>query len=135
MSKPEGIYMSVDYRVSDAKTGKVLDDASVKFVTVHFFPVGGGPTALIAYCGLAVMPGGMPVGDWLRETMSGRNEDFKSAMSHLNQQLDKTLGWYLKRHKVQLVVNVFVLAGIAASSGDSRTWAEVLMSRAFLDTS
>lgn len=40
MSKREGIYLSVDYRVSNSKTSEVIDDASVKFLTVRCCPTG-----------------------------------------------------------------------------------------------
>ena len=53
MSKPEGIYMSVDFRVSDSKTRECLDYAVVKFLTVQYPPDEGGPTAVFAYTGLA----------------------------------------------------------------------------------
>ena len=33
MSKAEGIYMSADYRVTDARSGRLIDDASTKFLT------------------------------------------------------------------------------------------------------
>jgi hypothetical protein len=33
MSKPEGVYLSSDYRVTDARSGKLIDDASVKFLS------------------------------------------------------------------------------------------------------
>jgi len=49
MSKPEGIYLSVDYRVSNSGTREVIDDESVKFLTVHYPPEHVGPKALIAY--------------------------------------------------------------------------------------
>jgi hypothetical protein len=49
MSKPEGIYLSVDYRVSNSRTREVIDDEPVKFLTVHYPPEHVGPKALIAY--------------------------------------------------------------------------------------
>jgi hypothetical protein len=43
MSKPEGIYLSVDYRVTDSRTGtKLGDHTSVKFLTIHYPPEKGG---------------------------------------------------------------------------------------------
>ena len=36
MSKPEGIYLCVDYRVTDSRTGGVLDDAAPKILQVTF---------------------------------------------------------------------------------------------------
>jgi hypothetical protein len=41
MSKDEGVYLSVDYRVTNASTGEVEDDVVVKFLTVSYPPEGG----------------------------------------------------------------------------------------------
>lgn len=87
MSKPEGIYLSVDYRVTNSQTGKTLDDASVKFLTVHYPPDKVGPKALIAYTGIAQLRDGTSVGDWLRETLRGETEVFDGSMEHLHQRL------------------------------------------------
>ena len=35
MSKDEGVYLSVDYRVANASTGEVEDDAAVKFLSTE----------------------------------------------------------------------------------------------------
>ena len=42
MSKPEGIYLSVDYRVTNQKTHELIDDESVKFLTAHYPPPKSG---------------------------------------------------------------------------------------------
>jgi len=39
MSRPEGVYMSADYRVTDARTEKLIDDSSVKFLSVRHPPM------------------------------------------------------------------------------------------------
>ncbi len=104
MSKPEGIYLSVDYRVS--KNGALVDDASVKFLTVHFPPEKTGPRALIAYTGVAFAPDATPVGDWLMQTMRGQTETFDASMQHLRSRLDRDFGGYLYRHRTPLIVNV-----------------------------
>jgi hypothetical protein len=74
MSKPDGIYMSTDYRVTDYRTGTLVDDSSVKFLTAHYPPDKTGPKALMGYAGLAVLPDGTKTGDWIRETLRGESE-------------------------------------------------------------
>jgi hypothetical protein len=107
MSKPEGIYLSVDYRVS--KNGALVDDASVKFLTVHFPPEKTGPRALIAYTGVAFAPDATPVGDWLMQTMRGQTETFDASMQHLRSRLDRDFGGYLHRRRTPLIVNVLAI--------------------------
>lgn len=88
MSKADGIYMSTDFRVSDARTGELVDDGSVKFLTVHY-PPEGGPRALFGYTGLAILEDGTPVGTWIRETLRGRTEVIDRSMAHLRARLDR----------------------------------------------
>jgi hypothetical protein len=89
MSKAEGIYMSVDYRVTDAKTGALIDDASIKYLRVYYPPYETGPKALLAFTGVARLQTGLPVGDWLRETLRGKSEVFDVSMQHLRQRLNR----------------------------------------------
>ena len=107
MSKAEGIYLSVDYRVTNSQTGETLDDASVKFLTVRYPPDKEGPNALLAYTGIAQLPDGTPVGDWLRETLRGQTEVIDASMQHLHQRLNRDLA----RYRVGLIVNVLVVHG------------------------
>jgi hypothetical protein len=111
MSKPEGIYLSVDYRVTHAQTGACLDDTSVKFLTVHYPPDGAGPKALLAYTGVAEGPDGTPVGDWLRETMRGQNQPFNDSMQHLGARLNRDLSRWLHHYQAPLIVNVLAIEG------------------------
>lgn len=107
MSKPEGIYLSADFRVTERRTGRLIDDAAVKLLNVHFPPLEGGSRALIAYTGLATLPGGLPVGSWLVETMRGESEHPDQAMAHLQQRLNRDIA----PHGVGLIVNALLLEG------------------------
>lgn len=107
MSKPEGIYLSVDYRVTNSQTGEKLDDASVKFLTIHYPPEKEGVKALFTYTGLAQLPDGTPVGDWLRQTLRGQTEVPDVSMHHLHQRLNRDLAGY----RVALIVNVLAVQG------------------------
>jgi len=107
MSKAEGIYMSTDYRVTDARTGKLIDDSSVKFLSVRYPPDDGGPTALFAYTGLAILPDGTPTGTWMRETLRGESELFVTSMAHLQARLDRDIA-HLGH---ALIINVLAVEG------------------------
>jgi hypothetical protein len=110
MTKPEGIYLSVDYRVTNVKTRECIDDASIKHLTVHY-PPENGPKALIAYTGVAQLPDGTPVGEWLKQTMRGETEVFDDSMRHLKDRLNRDLSRNLHRYQAPLIVIVQVIEG------------------------
>jgi hypothetical protein len=105
MSKHEGVYMSTDYRVTDARTGRVLDDASIKFLTVHYPPDKTGPRALFGYTGLAALKDGTPMGRWIRETLRGQTEVVDVSMAHLRERLNRDVA----SMRYPLIVNVLVI--------------------------
>ena len=105
--------MSADYRVTDARTGKLIDDSSVKFLSVRYPPDKGGQTSLMACSGLANLPDGTPIGTWMRETLRGKSEPFDKSMTHLGARLDRDIA----RLKNPLVINVLVLQGERRYSG------------------
>jgi len=117
MSKPEGIYLSVDYRVTNVKTRELIDDTSVKHLTVHYAPE-NGPKALIAYTGVAQLPDGTPVGDWLKETIRGHNEVFDVSVQHLQRRLNRDLSRYLYRYQAPLIVIVLAIYDNECYLGD-----------------
>jgi hypothetical protein len=104
MSKPEGIYLSADYRVTELPSRNLVDDASLKHLTVHY-PPEGGPKVLLAYTGLAFLPDGTPTGQWLRETLRGESEYIDQSMAHLRERLDRDVA----RAKAPLIINALVL--------------------------
>ena len=63
-NKPDGIYMSVDYRVTNEDTGEVLDHYAIKFLILNYWPNGTGPKALFA------LPGWPSCGDACRSAVS-----------------------------------------------------------------
>ena len=105
MSKPEGIYLCVDYRVTDSRTGGVLDDAAPKILQVTFPPLDGGPKALLGYTGVAILPDGTRTGDWIRETLRGESEVINAAMAHLKSRLNRDIA----RLRGALIINILVL--------------------------
>lgn len=92
LSQPEGIYLSVDYRITDSRSGSVIDDAATKHLTIHYAPIEGGPRALLAYTGVAILPDGTPTGTWIRETLRGESEEFDVSMRHLVERLNRDFG-------------------------------------------
>lgn len=107
MSKCDGIYMCVDYRVTNSRTGKLIDDAAPKLLDVNYPPPDHGPRAVIAYTGLAVLGDGTATGDWMRETLRGESEVFDDSMVHLKDRLDRDIAPY----KQPLMINALVIHG------------------------
>lgn len=107
MSKADGVYMSTDYRVTNAVTGKLIDDDSVKFLTIHYPPDEGGPTVLMAYTGLARLRDRekTPMATWIRSTLRGETDVIDPSMAHLKTRLDRDIAPY----GVGLIINMFVV--------------------------
>lgn len=107
MTKAEGVYLSADYRVTNSRTRRLIDDASVKHLAVAYPPDKTGPRALIVYTGLAILPDGTPTGRWIRETLRGETEVFDVSMAHLRNRLDRDIA----RYREPLIINVAVAQG------------------------
>jgi hypothetical protein len=107
MSKAEGIYLSADFRVTEYPSGRIVDDAATKFLTIHYPPDQAGPKAVLAYTGVAFAPDGTPMGTWLRETLRGETEVFDQSMAHLRDRLDRDIA--PTGHP--LIVNALALQG------------------------
>ena len=109
MVRPEGLYLSVDYRVTDSRTGCVVDDAVTKHLRLQYPPVEGGPQALMAFTGLAVLPDreATRMGDWIRETLRGESDVFDLSMKHLLDRLNRDIAKY----RQPLIINIIVIDG------------------------
>lgn len=79
--------------------------ASVKFLSVHYPPDKNGPRALLAYTGLARLPDGTQMGEWIRETLRGEVETFDQSMRHLLNRANRDLA----RLKRPLIINALVV--------------------------
>jgi hypothetical protein len=104
MSKAEGIYLSVDCRVTEEHSGRLLNDATVKFVIVHYRE---RIKALFAYTGIAWLPNGTRVSRWLQRCLNAGPMQFDSSMEYLHGMLDRDLAPFGKI----LVVNVLAVRG------------------------
>ncbi len=83
MSKPEGIYLSVDYRVTNAKTRERIDDESIKSLVIQYPPINGGPKFLLGFSGLAKLRDGTPTLTWIRQTLRGDEPRLLTGQWHI----------------------------------------------------
>lgn len=92
MSKADGLYLSVDHRVSQLRAGRyeIVDDETAKHLLVLYPPENLGPRFLFAFTGIAHAPDGTPTGDWVRETLRGDMEQtVNDSLTHLRERLDR----------------------------------------------
>jgi hypothetical protein len=108
MNKREGIYLSADYRITNAVTRECLDDTRVKHLTVRY-PPETGPKALFAHTGVAELPDGTSIADWLRETIRGENEVIDVSMRHVKERLSRDLSRYLHKHQALVLIVALVI--------------------------
>lgn len=108
MSTADGIYVSVDYRVT--RGARPVGDNAIKFLGMQFPPYGSGPRAILAFTGLAVVHDNsaraVSTGTWLRETLRGETDTFNDSMAHLRERLNRDVG-----AAAGLIVNVVVIHG------------------------
>jgi hypothetical protein len=105
MSQPEGIYLSADYAVTNRVTQDMIDPQASKLLQISFPPEADGPRALLAFTGLAELPNGTKMMDWIRSTMRGEVEYIDQAMQHLLTRLNRDIA----RYRAALYVNVLVI--------------------------
>ncbi len=126
MSKPEGIYLSVDYRVTDFRTRALIDDGSIKSLTIHYPPLDNvGPKVLLGFTGLATLPDGTPTLTWIRETLRGEPEDINQSMAHLRERLNRDIAPL----RVPLIINLLVLEKDRRLFGALTNWRIVSQGR------
>lgn len=104
MSKPEGIYLSVDQRLTVEGEPEPTDDQAVKFLNVKYPPLRTGPQALFAYAGASLVRGRKPMDEWLRRTIEHGPHDFNGSMRNLFRRVH--LDAY---HRYDLVINGLVM--------------------------
>lgn len=106
MSKPEGIYLSADYRVTNTRTRALINDETMKILTIHYPPLdGSGPRVLLGFTGLAPLPDGTPTLTWIRETLRGESEVIDRSMAHLRKRLNRDIA----PHHSPLIINLLVI--------------------------
>ncbi len=90
--RPEGIWQSVDYRLTNSQTGATLDEAAPKQLSILCPPLPDGPKVLLAFTGLAEAPGGKPMIQWIRETIRGEQRPIMPMLEHLRDRLTRDIG-------------------------------------------
>jgi hypothetical protein len=106
MSKPEGIYLSVDYQITDMRTRAFISNDAIKCLTIHYPPLdNGGPKVLLGFTGMAQLPDGTPTLAWIRETLRGEVEVIDQSMAHLRRRLNRDIA---PLH-VPLIINLLVI--------------------------
>jgi hypothetical protein len=106
MSKPEGIYLSVDYRITDISTHEFMHDKASKSLAIHYPPLNdGGPKVLLGFTGKAELSDGTPMLDWIRQTLRGESEVIDQSMAHLLRRLNRDIAPYGE----QLMINLLVI--------------------------
>lgn len=89
MVRPEGIWQAADNRVTLG--GRIYDDLALKQLHIVFPPLPNGPHALIAFTGLAEMPNGTPMLQWIRKLLTGETRSAMDTFTLLSQSLTTEL--------------------------------------------
>jgi len=90
MIRPEGIWQSADNRVT--LQGQITNDMTPKQLHILCPPFPNGPQILMAFTGLAELPDGTPMLQWVRETIRGENRTIGAMVEHLCSRLTRDVG-------------------------------------------
>jgi hypothetical protein len=105
MSKPEGIYLCVDYRITNSRTRELTHERAIKFLDIRYPPQdAGGPKVLLGFSGLAELPDGTPMLDWIRQTLRGESEVIDQSMAHLRKRLNRDIAPLRQELTISLLV-------------------------------
>lgn len=106
MSKPEGIYVSVDFRLTNPITGAIYSDDSNKCLRVDYVPLEGGLRALLAFTGVGHIDG-TPTLTWIRETLRGEPDTPDQSIQLLRERLNRDAASL----RQPLIINILGLHG------------------------
>jgi hypothetical protein len=90
MIRPEGIWQSADNRVTLGH--RIINNMTPKQLHIVCPPFPGGPQILMAFTGLAELPDGTPMLQWIRETIRGQNRAIGPLVEHLCSRLTRDIG-------------------------------------------
>ena len=82
-----GIWQSSDLRLIDPRTGYLMDDFSVKHVTLRCTD----GTAVVAYTGVGSV-GGVHISDWVRQILRGESRTVDQSLIFLRERATEDLG-------------------------------------------
>lgn len=116
MIRPEGVWQSADNRVT--LKGKIINDITPKLLHIVCPPFSNGPQILMAFTGLAELPDGTPMLQYIRETIRGENRAIVPMVEHLCSRLTRDVGRSIYwRHMLILSCGIF--------EGDKRFYLEI----------
>lgn len=87
--RPEGVWQSADYRMT--RPGHPNKDDTPKQLSIHCPPDNANQRILLAFTGLAEMPDGTPMLQWIRETVRGRARPVWPTLEFLRDRLTRDL--------------------------------------------
>jgi len=87
VAAPWGIWQCSDHRLTDPRTGQLVDDMSVKHVALHC-PDG---TGLLAYAGIGRV-NEVYISDWVREVLRGTTRSLDESLIYLREQATGSIG-------------------------------------------
>jgi len=88
---PSGIWQCSDMRLTDPKTGKLVEDHSVKHVLLRC----GDGAALIMYSGIGSVRD-VPLSDWIRQILRGEPRTLDQSLIYLRERATEDLGPIVK---------------------------------------
>jgi hypothetical protein len=110
MIGPGGIWQSADRRVT--KAGVPEPDASKQLLVLCPPTPGAGPRMLLAFTGIAEVPGGTPILQWIRETIRGESRPIMPLLEHLRDRLTRDVGRSARgRHGLAVVGGILEANG------------------------
>lgn len=89
---PHGVWQSSDCRLTDIRTGALVEERSVKHLHLRC-PDG---TAMIAYAGVGRV-NGVEISDWLRELVRGETRGLDDTLILIRESATRDLGPYVER--------------------------------------
>ncbi len=101
-----GIWQSSDLRITDPKTGQLVDDFSIKQLSFRC-PDGA---ALLTYSGAGSV-GGVQVSDWIRQFLRGETRTVDQTLIQIREHATRDLGPLLLKLKIKHMFNVGAFLG------------------------
>ena len=109
MIGPGGIWQSAD-RITSG--GVPQPDAAKQLLVLCPPAPGNGPRMLLTFTGIAEVPGGIPVLQWMRETIRGESRPVMPLLEHLRDRLTRDIGRTARgRHGLAVVGGILEANG------------------------
>jgi hypothetical protein len=96
-----GAWQSSDHRITDPKSGRILDDKSMKHIVLRC-PDG---TALVAYAGIGRI-GDITISDWLREVLRGDKRTVQESVIQIRESATADLAKLLYKNAMMHMFSI-----------------------------